>query len=526
MGREEGPTVMGKNRRSLPLWLSNLLLFALLSSAAVAYFFWQIHQAKQEFSDHVRVHVQQVAEVIELSARGAILSQQVAEDTLEALLGNTARFVDYLDDIEPFTPEELSAFAQESGLVGIRIFGDKNRYVEGPPKWFKNGAFKCVETAKLEHRAKIGRYLFSWPRKDSPGCVVLGIEDKKIASLEKHIGLDNVIKTISELPRIRYVKFGNPSSGGEKQETLSAVSIIQVDDSQVAETRLPFGGKELVVGVDAGYLASAIDRLWRDFFVFGAAFALLGAFLSFLLYRQHTSHFTQVKSFERRISKEREDASLGRAAAGIAHEIRNPLNALGIGLQRLQLEGDELRDEHQRLVSLMMDAVHRTNNSVKGLLNYARPQMPDQKPARLDLLVERTLALYLSRCEDLHIKVTQEFHFKEIISADPELLGQVIENLLRNAIEAQPDGGFIHAEVGQKKREAYFTIRNGGFTLSTEETDRIFEPYFTTKTEGTGLGLTISQRIIQAHGGRLEAHTPEAGIVIIDFYLPLTGYAE
>ena len=515
-------TAMEENKRKLPLWVSNLLLFALLSFAAVGYFFWQIHRAEQEFFDHVRVHVKQVADVIELSARGAVVSQRVAEELLEALLGNTARFVDYLDSIEPFSSEELSAFAKESGLVGIHIFGDEGRNAEGPPKWPRGITLNCTEKAALEHRAKQSLYLFSWPRMDAPGCVVLGIEDQKIASLEEQLGLENVIKTISALPRIRYVKLDHPSAGEGNGETRPAVAIMQVGDSQVAETRLPFGGKALVVGMDTGYLASAVHRLWRDFFVFGAAFAVLGVFLSFILYRQQTSHLAQVKSFERQISKEREDASLGRAAAGIAHEIRNPLNALGMGLQRLQLEGDELRDEHRRLVGLMMDAIHRANRSVSGLLNYARPQMPNRKSTRLDMLVKRTLALYLPRCEELHIKVIQSIDFKETISADPELLGQVIENLLRNAIEAQPEGGFLHLNVGRKEREVYLKVENGGFTLSAEETDRIFEPYFTTKAEGTGLGLTISQRIIQAHEGRLEVHTPEAGVFKIAVHLPLT----
>ncbi len=514
---------MEENKRSLPLWVSNILLFALLSFAAVGYFLWQIHQAKQEFFDHVRVHVEQVAEVIELSARGAVLSQRVAEEILEAFFGNTGRFVDYLDDIEPFVPEELSAFAQESGLVGIRIFGDKNRYVEGPPKWSQDKTFNCTATARLEHRAKEALYLFSWPRKNAPGCVILGMEDKKIASLEEQLGLDNVIKTISELPRIRYVKLRRFSPGEEKPETRSVVAIMQVGDSQVAETQLSLGDKALVVGVDTGYLSSAIYRLWRDFFVFGAAFALLGIFLSLILYRQQMSHLAQVKSFERRIFKDREDASLGRAAAGIAHEIRNPLNALGMGLQRLQLEGGELRDEHLRLVALMMEAIHRANSSVSSLLNYARPQMPKQRPTRLDLLVKGTMALYLPRCEELHIKVAQDIDLKKTISADPELLGQVIENLLRNAIEAQPDGGFLHLCVGWKEREIYLKVRNGGSTLRAEDIDRIFEPYFTTKAEGTGLGLTISQRIIQAHKGRLDVHASEAGTLEIAVYLPLTG---
>jgi hypothetical protein len=81
---------MEGNRRRLPLWVSNLLLFALLSFTTIRYFLWQIHQAEQAFSDHVRVHVKQVAEIIELSARGAVLSQRVAEVTLEALLADYA----------------------------------------------------------------------------------------------------------------------------------------------------------------------------------------------------------------------------------------------------------------------------------------------------------------------------------------------------------------------------------------------------------------------------------------------------
>ena len=513
---------MEKNRRYLPLWVSNLLLFALLSFAAVGYFFWQIHRAEQEFFDHVRVHVKQMADVIELSVRGALVSQRVAEELLEALLGNTARFVDYLDNIEPFSSEELSAFAKESGLVGIRIFGEKGKHAEGPPRWSRGITLNCTEKATLEHRAKQNLYLFSWPRMDAPGCVVLGIEDKKIASLEEQLGLENVIKTISALPRIRYIKLEPPSTGKGDRETRPVVAIMEIGNAQVAETRLPFGDKTLVVGMDTGYLASAVHRLWRDFFVFGAAFAVLGIFLSLILYRQQTSHLAQVKSFERQISKEREDASLGRAAAGIAHEIRNPLNALGMGLQRLQLEGDELSDEHRRLVGLMMDAIHRANRSVSGLLDYARPQMPNRKPTQLFMLVKRTLALYLPRCEKRHIKVTQNIDFDESIWADPELLGQVIENLLRNAIEAQPEGGFLHLNVGRKEREVYLKVENGGSTLSAEETDRIFEPYFTTKAEGTGLGLTISQRIIQAHEGRLEVHRPEAGMFEIAVYLPLT----
>jgi signal transduction histidine kinase len=247
----------------------------------------------------------------------------------------------------------------------------------------------------------------------------------------------------------------------------------------------------------------------------------LGTFFSLIRYRQQTSHLSQVKSFERRISKEREDASLGRAAAAIAHEIRNPLNALGMGLQRLQLEAGELSDEHRHLLGLMREAIHRADGSVKGLLNYARPQKPRIQPVRLDRLVTGFLALHMSECENLGIRVTRSIESEAFVSADPDLLNQVVENIIRNAIEAQPEGGFVHVSVRRQANEIALVITNGGFRLAAHEAERILEPYYTTKAEGTGLGMAISQRIVQAHGGRLEVRTPETGTLETRIYLPL-----
>ena len=169
------------------------------------------------------------------------------------------------------------------------------------------------------------------------------------------------------------------------------------------------------------------------------------------------------RSYERQLSREREDAALGRSAAAIAHEVRNPLNALGMGLQRLQIEANELKPEHQHLVDLMLDAVRRANTIVSGLLAYARPQKPRQRAMRLDLLVKDRLDLYLSRCGELGIRVTQRLDYREPISGDPDLLGQVVDNLIINSIDAQPHGGFLHLELDAGGREVVLKVRNERF---------------------------------------------------------------
>jgi two-component system, NtrC family, sensor histidine kinase HydH len=512
---------MAENKQGLPLWLTNLLLFTLLTLSAVSYFFWQIHQAREDFLTHVRAHVQQVARVIQSGAGNAMASQTAAERLLETLLGNTARFVNYLNDIEPFTAEELSAFARESGLVGILITGSKGALVDGFPRPRPMGASLCKKKTSLEHGVEGGVYLFSWPRPDGPGCVVLGMRDKMIAALHENLGPGHVMKTVSQLPGIHSVRMESPDPGKKLLPENPSVAFKTLENKDVAIARLPFQSGILSVGVNTGHLDHAIHRLWRDFFIFGAAFALLGICISLILYGNQSSHLAQVKSYERHISKEREDAALGRAAAAIAHEIRNPLNALGMGLQRLQLEGKELTPDHRHLVMLLTDAVGRADASVTGLLNYARPPMPNREPVRIDRLFQKILALYRYRLTELKILVDQRLNFKETISGDPELLGQVIENLLLNAMEAQPHGGFIHVTIGQNGKEAYLGIRNGGLTLPEEKANQILEPYFTTKAQGTGLGLTIAQRIVQAHKGRIDIAVPEPGALEITVYLPM-----
>ena len=130
-------------KRRIPLWLANLFVFAFLFCAVTAYLLWQARQAKENFITNVRENAVLVAEVVQLSARGSVLSRKATEEILEAFLGNSARFVDYLDQVEPFTQKELTAFAKEAGLAGIGIHKGDKTVVEGPPGWLRNEASAC-----------------------------------------------------------------------------------------------------------------------------------------------------------------------------------------------------------------------------------------------------------------------------------------------------------------------------------------------------------------------------------------------
>jgi len=508
-------------RRRLPLWAANLFVFSLLFCTVTAYFLWQIHQAEEDFLSHVREHAVLMAEVIQLSVRGSVLSKQAAEEILDAFLSNTARFVDYLDQVEPFSAEELTAFSQEAGLAGIAIHRKSGNDVEGPTEWLPKESPARAQGTGLRHLPAERLYLFSVSGQGETGRVMVGMSDAQVRTIQEHLGLDNVIRTLGGVPGMRYVRLATPSTAEENALETAVVTMKDEGGIRVAEARVPMDGKEIAVALDARYLDRSIARLWRDFFIFSTSLAFLGIILSLILYRRQAAHLAQVQEFDRQLALERENAALGRSAAAIAHEVRNPLNVLGMGLQRLLMEADELRDANRHLVDIMLEAVNRANTSVEGLLRYARPQRPLKKEMRLDVLVEDILHLYARRCEESGITVSRRITFRKPIPGDPGLLGQVVENLLKNAIEAQPAGGAIHVEVSAGKGHGVcLRVKNRGFSLKPEEAERIVEPYFTTKADGTGLGLTISRRIVQAHGGRLTVRVPEPGTVEISVWLP------
>ncbi|OQX21947.1 MAG: hypothetical protein BWK80_31740 [Desulfobacteraceae bacterium IS3] len=518
--------------RLLPTWKGNLLVFGLLILIVLAYFFWQLQQAHETFLNHARQHAGMLAGVIELNARGALLSQSIIEEIMQTFLGNTARFVDYLDNVEPFASEELAAFAQEAGLAGIRIVRRGGDATEGPPGWFRcPGDFSCTANARsLQHLPADHLYFLTVPRSSEPGCIITGITAARIEKLHEQVSLSRLLNTLCGLAGITYVRIEpshckNSACNKFKASRIPEVTLINTPEKKVAEARLPFREDVLVVALDATHFFVRIEQLRNEFFVFSAILAMLGIFFSWLLHRHQTAYLNRIRDFERELAREQEDAALGRAAAAITHEIRNPLNAISMGLQRLQIEADDLDEEYQNLVTTMLKAVQRTNSIVTNIRRYAGPLKPRRQAVRLNAVISHILSLYRQKCEEHAIEIRYEIRYEGTIEGDSELLEQVAENLIKNSIEAQPEGGYLHIIVDREGAEALFSVENRGLNLSEEEVGRIFEPYFTTKTRGTGLGLAIVRRIIRAHKGRVEADIPNAGVLRIKIYFKFCSHA-
>lgn len=204
-------------------------------------------------------------------------------------------------------------------------------------------------------------------------------------------------------------------------------------------------------------------------------------------------------------------------AAGVAHEIGNPLNALNIHLELLARELKALpenqRDSLQELVKVARSEVGRLDAIITQFLRALRPSPPQLERADIAGLLRDTLDLMRSEIENRRIDVAvTSAEGVPPVRIDPGQIRQVFFNLIKNALEAMPDGGtmVISFSVG----DVYLTLDflDSGQGIAPDDFNRIFEPYHTTKSNGHGLGLMIVQRIIQEHGGQIEVSSkPNTG---------------
>jgi len=509
--------------RLMPAWKGSLILFGLLLLLVLAYFFWQEHQLRQVFLSHSLENSRMLTTVIERNARSALLAQETVEKIIGIFLGNTARFVDYLDTIEAFSSSELSAFAAESGLAGIRIVREKGEITEGPAGWLGSEEISCLSQSYiLHHLPQSHVFLMVLPAAEKQGCVIVGFAAARIETLHEQIGLSRLLETLSGLPDIQYVRLETQDRNAGEMRDSPRVFLKEHQGKQVAETRMPFGSEMLVLGMDTSHFLTRCEHMRNEFLFFSAILGFTGLFFSWLFHRAQTLYLSRIREVEREMAKEREDASLGRAAASIAHEIRNPLNAISMGLQRIQIEAEELPEEYRILVADMLHAVARTNGIVSDIRRYTDPPAPMREPVFFKPIISRILGLYRQKCAEQGIKTELDCSLDQKIAADPRMLEQILENLIRNAVEAQPDGGFLRIAVKQEENYAVLSAENSGFTLDSKSPEQILEPCFTTKTRGTGLGLSIVDKIVRAHKGRIQLEVPKSGILKIKVFLPVS----
>ena len=497
-----------------PSWQWNILVMSLFAVVAIGYVSWQLEQNRQNFRAHTLEHARLIGGIMAQNSAQAQTAQVLYTDIIGSFLGSTADFMIYLDQIEAFSAAELEAFAWENDLVLIEIARRDGSRVRFPQQWPQN--LQLNKTPGLHHLHE--HHLYSLTRTSANVSLTIAIPAYKLEQLQQQLSQEHLLEVISALPGMAYA-YTEPAPSATKAQD-DAVQMREVQGYPVAEARLPWNDTEyLVVGLKAKRYHQRRQALFMELGGLGSILFSVGGFLSWLLYKQQQHMVRHTKALERQLAQQHEAAALGRSADSISHEIRNPLNAISMGLQRIEMEAS-LEREHTDLLQAMQQALKRSNAIITQLQRFARPLQPEYQRVNLATISATVLDLYRPMAQLSNIEVETDIAPLSI-DADPALLQRALDNLIKNAIEAQPEGGRIRLEIKRQGDDAVsISITNTIDPDASIDLGAILEPYVSSKARGTGLGLPVVQKIIRAHNGNIHITRPEAGWFCVAIIIP------
>jgi two-component system sensor histidine kinase HydH len=219
----------------------------------------------------------------------------------------------------------------------------------------------------------------------------------------------------------------------------------------------------------------------------------------------------QSKSRSQSLRRADQLAMVGQLAAGVAHELRNPLTSIKMMVQTAQKPGAAgLADDD---LAMIEHEIRRLEKSLQRFLDFARPPRPERRPLELITVVERAMALIEGRArkQRIELKVAPPTE-PVIVEVDEDQIQQLLLNLMLNSLDVMPDGGTLKVELAILPENAVeLRVRDTGPGIPGELLPRLFDPFMSTKETGIGLGLAVSQRIAERHGGVLSAHNEVDG---------------
>lgn len=305
----------------------------------------------------------------------------------------------------------------------------------------------------------------------------------------------------------------------------------QVGDMRLLELSIPFHleGKvigQARVGLQARKTEALLSENRRHIFIWTGVMMTIGLAAMILLFYIQNRHLSRLQVMQERLHQAERLSSLGKLGAGVAHEIRNPLNAISIAVQRLKREfspPDESRqEEFQHLTQVLREEIGRLNAIVEEFLSLSRSGRLDLKPQSVENFLEKTIFLVREEAQARGIQIqVNGVDSCPPVPLDVQKMQQVLLNLLKNALESIPGEGRITLTAEPAGKEyVRLTVADTGKGMSPEEQQRIFDPYYTTKEKGVGLGLAIAHEIILAHGGNIKVKSKPGQGTTFEIFLP------
>ena len=561
---------------------SGLLLLALAS----LYVFFEARRLKHEFLRQTEDKGSALAQAMEANVRNAIVGNALLEDLIEQRLLDNARLIDQLlltRDVnqallkeigvmnrlhqidlldQQGQPWELAALlatvsGKKAGSELIQRRPQMASYIWGK-RWRLPGESAGDPPAGVPPKItktdfwKGSAFGVAVGARSFPGIIAIHANADYIFNFEKAIALQSQIEDLGRQSDSEFVSFLDSNltvvahtdrrriGQQEKEPLLLKAKVDRQLLSQIVESERGKRYLEVVkpvaldeanlgflkIGLSLGSMEIAWYNSLRAIAILSAAIVAAGILGMAAIFHNQNTHLVEVKALEADVAHSERLSALGNLAATVAHEIRNPLNAISVGLQRLKMEFQptEERDQYFHLTELMSGEARRLNSIVEQFLSLARPVEIKAEPLPLPEILKELAELEESAAKrsQVQIRVVAAPNLPPL-KADPNHLTQVLLNLMLNGLQAMPEGGTLTLEAKTSNRNFIIAVTDTGPGIAAEHQRRIFEPYFTTKPKGTGLGLAISRRIIEAHGGTIRVSNQPSGGCRFEISLPLNG---
>ncbi len=407
-------------------------------------------------------------------------------------------------------------------------------------------------------RLKKGIGFVALTRKDNSGTVVISLDKSGLIYWSLKVAGEKGMSKIGEGHGIIYMQIINEqnkllSSVGPSAPNLNindfnfagilsgkvkiASRKVNYDEIKILDVAAPLLLDKKIVGIvriglDRRSMDKSLIENRHNIFVFMFFIVIIALLSMWLLYHDQNRHMAGIVEMERQLEKAERLSSLGQLAAGVAHEIRNPLNAISMATQRLKRDfvpsDPQKETDFQNLSGVIKDEIRRLNGIIEEFLNFSKSRRLEFSKLSITEILQKIVNLMQEEASARGITIETTWRYAPVITMDVNKLQQAFINLIKNAMESITEAaGKIYIVVEKEDRNHIVVkISDTGCGMTSEEIEKIFSPEYTTKEKGVGLGVPLAFEIIRGHSGDIRVISRKGKGTTFEVILPVERYND